>query len=108
LFTEDNLSQILDPQVMQEGGKEVGEVATLAVACLKLTAEDRPTMRQVELTLESLQLPKQLPNVVLGKFDNNDHFAMMSSSSKGRIISEESTRQYSMEKEFELSERYPR
>ncbi|KAF7099172.1 hypothetical protein CFC21_100844 [Triticum aestivum] len=55
LFEEGNLSDILDPQVTDEGGKEVGEAIALAIACIKLRGEDRPDMRQVELTLEGLR-----------------------------------------------------
>ena len=55
LLTHGNLSCVLDPQVLEEGGKEVNEVAALAAICVKLKAEERPTMRQVELTLESIQ-----------------------------------------------------
>ncbi|XP_037462683.1 putative wall-associated receptor kinase-like 16 [Triticum dicoccoides] len=55
LFEEGNLSDILDPQVTDEGGKEVGESIALAIACIKLRGEDRPDMRQVELTLEGLR-----------------------------------------------------
>uniref|UniRef100_A0A8R7ULG4 Protein kinase domain-containing protein n=1 Tax=Triticum urartu TaxID=4572 RepID=A0A8R7ULG4_TRIUA len=55
LFAEGNLLQILDPQVIEEGGKEVQEVAAIAITCVKLKGEDRPTMRQVELTLEGLR-----------------------------------------------------
>ncbi|KAF7067166.1 hypothetical protein CFC21_073085, partial [Triticum aestivum] len=58
LFAEGNLSQLLDPQVMDEGGKEVGEVAALVIACVKITGEGRPSMRHVELTLEGLQASK--------------------------------------------------
>ena len=47
-----NLVQILDPQVIEEGGKEVLEVAQLAASCIKLRGEDRPTMRQVNRSLE--------------------------------------------------------
>ncbi|KAI4963148.1 hypothetical protein ZWY2020_019654 [Hordeum vulgare] len=55
LFKEGKLLQILDPQVMEEGGKEVEEVASIAVACITLIREDRPTMRQVELILEGIR-----------------------------------------------------
>ncbi|XP_037481814.1 wall-associated receptor kinase 5-like [Triticum dicoccoides] len=60
LFAEHSLSQILDPQVVDEGSTEVQEVAALAVACIQLKGEDRPTMRQVELTLERLQSSNQV------------------------------------------------
>ncbi|XP_066341448.1 wall-associated receptor kinase 2-like [Miscanthus floridulus] len=54
LLSEGNLSQIIDPQVMEEGGTEVQEVATLAALCINLRGEERPTMRQVEHTLHGL------------------------------------------------------
>ncbi|CAN6208837.1 unnamed protein product [Urochloa humidicola] len=54
LHGEGNLEQILDPQVLHHGGKEVKEVAELAVSCVRLRPEDRPTMRQVDQTLQGL------------------------------------------------------
>lgn len=45
LLGEEMLVQILDPRVIEEGGKEVHEVSILAASCIKLNAEDRPTMR---------------------------------------------------------------
>jgi hypothetical protein len=47
-------------------GKVVVEVSKLALASVKLTREDRPTMRSVVLTLEGLQASKRhvLCNVV--------------------------------------------
>ncbi|XBI13485.1 hypothetical protein VPH35_140213 [Triticum aestivum] len=55
LHDDGNQAKILDPQVMEEGGSEVEDVATLAVSCMKLIAGERPTMRQVEIVLEALQ-----------------------------------------------------
>ncbi|WVZ82653.1 hypothetical protein U9M48_029895 [Paspalum notatum var. saurae] len=52
-----NLIQILDPQVVEEGGKEVQEVAQLAASCVKLRGEDRPTMKQVNRSLEGILSP---------------------------------------------------
>ncbi|XBH72266.1 hypothetical protein VPH35_099605 [Triticum aestivum] len=40
LLAEGNLSKVLDPQVVEEGGIKVEEVATLAVSCVKLRAEE--------------------------------------------------------------------
>jgi serine/threonine protein kinase len=109
LFGEGNLMHILDPQVMEEGGKEVEEVATIAVACLKLRGEERPTMRHVELTLEGLCVSEEhtSDNVVDRKVGNNN-IAMDGPSAGARRSGEESTRQYSMEEEFILSAQYPR
>ncbi|CAN6209870.1 unnamed protein product [Urochloa humidicola] len=55
LANQDKLSEILDPQVIEEGGQETKEVAAIAVICLSLHGEDRPTMRQVETKLEAQQ-----------------------------------------------------
>jgi serine/threonine protein kinase len=52
---QDKLFEMLDQQVIEEGGEEAKEVAAVAVMCLSLKGEDRPTMRQVETRLESMQ-----------------------------------------------------
>ncbi|KAM0926533.1 hypothetical protein ACQ4PT_003575 [Festuca glaucescens] len=73
LFAEGNLSEILDPQVIDEGGKEIEEAVALAVTCIKLKGEDRPTMRQVELRLEGLRPSKDYTRdgVGINKLDTN-------------------------------------
>ncbi|XBH72271.1 hypothetical protein VPH35_099609 [Triticum aestivum] len=57
---EGKLVVILDSQVVEEGGSEIEEVAALAASCIKLRAEERPTMRQVDMALEGIQANKQL------------------------------------------------
>ncbi|KAG8047709.1 hypothetical protein GUJ93_ZPchr0008g12087 [Zizania palustris] len=59
LLTEGDLIPIVDPQVMEEGDGEFQEVATLAAMCVKLKGDDRPTMREVEMALENLQVKKK-------------------------------------------------
>ncbi|CAL4904434.1 unnamed protein product [Urochloa decumbens] len=59
LVSEGNLVQILDPQVIKEGGGEVTDIALLAKICVKFVSKDRPTMRQVEMTLESIHAAKE-------------------------------------------------
>ncbi|CAN6362146.1 unnamed protein product [Urochloa humidicola] len=59
LVSEGNLFQILDPQVIKEGGGEVIDIALLAKICVKFVSKDRPTMRQVEMTLESIYAAKE-------------------------------------------------
>ncbi|TVU10470.1 hypothetical protein EJB05_44004, partial [Eragrostis curvula] len=100
LLTEGNLAQILDPQVVAEGGTEVEIVATLAAACTKYRGEERPTMRQVEMTLESFQLAKAqfLDNVVVENFVGN--IATNPLLSRRRVNMEEGSRHYSLEEEF--------
>ncbi|KAI4965401.1 hypothetical protein ZWY2020_054668 [Hordeum vulgare] len=101
LFAEGNLSQILDPQIMNEGGNIIEEIAGIAVACIKLRREERPTMRQVELRLQVAQSSKG--------FEANVNIVVDSSLPRDERIKEGLTsRQYSMEEEYMLSGRYPR
>jgi hypothetical protein len=94
---------------MEEGGKEVEKVAAIAVACLNLRGEDRPTMRQVELTLEEVRTTKEhiLDKMSTKKVEEH-YVAINCPSTKFRINHEGSTRQYSMEEEFIASGSYPR
>jgi serine/threonine protein kinase len=110
LLAEGKLLQILDPRVIEEGGKEVEEVATLAVACVKLKGEDRPTMRQVELTLESLQTSRDpvLVSPVVESFEKDDRAMNFPTTNDGRNIDDSTSRQDSLEEEFMLSTEYPR
>jgi serine/threonine protein kinase len=107
LLAQGDLDQILDPQVMDVENREVKEVATLAAMCIQLKGEDRPTMREVEMKLETLRL-------------NNTHVAPDTASRRSggdQIGSQyvpagestlETSRQYTMEEEILLSTRYPR
>ncbi|XP_039827064.1 putative wall-associated receptor kinase-like 16 [Panicum virgatum] len=85
LLREGNISQILDPQIIEEGGKEVQEVSVLAASCINLRAEDRPTMREVEHALEGLQVSKKKGSMVMSfkkgymvrdEFEDDDGVAM--------------------------------
>uniref|UniRef100_A0ACD5XNX5 Uncharacterized protein n=1 Tax=Avena sativa TaxID=4498 RepID=A0ACD5XNX5_AVESA len=109
LLAEGNLAKILDPQVLEEGGREVEEVAALAVSCINLRGEERPTMRRVEMALEALRAPKEC---VLEDFaaqkEEKKHITLSHMSTNGTINLEEGSRCYSLEEEFMLSARYPR
>ncbi|CAL4892993.1 unnamed protein product [Urochloa decumbens] len=59
LITEGKLFDILDPQVTKEGDGEVVDVALLAAIRMKFNGEDRPTMRKVEMALESIHASKE-------------------------------------------------
>ncbi|KAL5201184.1 hypothetical protein ABZP36_035538 [Zizania latifolia] len=113
-FTEGNLVDILDTQVMEEGNiKVVEEVAALAATCVKLRGEDRPTMRQVEMALEGIQASMKhdspAGNLAVEKSGENSSNISRNSlpTGEGRSMKEE-TRQYSLEEEYLLSARYPR
>ncbi|CAL4992716.1 unnamed protein product [Urochloa decumbens] len=64
LLSGKNLDEILDPQVTKEGDGEVVDIALLAAICVKFRGEERPTMRQVEMTLESIQAAKEFSSDV--------------------------------------------
>jgi serine/threonine protein kinase len=65
LLSQGNLDEILDRQVVREGDGEVVDIAQLAQMCVKFSSEDRPTMRQVEMILESIQAAKEFPSDVV-------------------------------------------
>ncbi|VAH70208.1 unnamed protein product [Triticum turgidum subsp. durum] len=96
LFTQGNLSEILDPQVLAEGGREMEEVAAIAAMCI--TLRGRPSMKQVEIRLEGTQASRGHEGGDIRKFSRT-----ADGSRSGEL-----SRQYSMEEEFALSSRYPR
>uniref|UniRef100_A0ACD5UFQ4 Uncharacterized protein n=1 Tax=Avena sativa TaxID=4498 RepID=A0ACD5UFQ4_AVESA len=105
LIRDNRLSDILDTQIVEEGGADHAEVvARLAEACLRLKGEERPTMRQVETKLEDVQtlmvnLNSQITRVNLNATNHHPY-----KRSKGG----EGTRLYSLEKEFIQSSDFPR
>ncbi|KAK3154688.1 hypothetical protein QOZ80_2BG0193920 [Eleusine coracana subsp. coracana] len=107
LLTNGKLVDIIDPQVMEEEDGEVQEVAILASMCTKLKGEERPTMREVEMTLENILATKkqQVPcNTEVSIFDKDETVPYIQVES----VTSESSRQYTMEEEILLSARYPR
>ncbi|XBJ05233.1 hypothetical protein VPH35_024057 [Triticum aestivum] len=105
LMSDNRLSDILDTQIVNEGGVEDAEVvARLAKACLSLKGEERPTMRQVETILEGVHS---------SRFDHNSQTIRVGQSAlkdhpwKGNNGGE-GTRLYSLEKEFIESSEIPR
>ncbi|KAL0430225.1 UNVERIFIED_CONTAM: Wall-associated receptor kinase-like 8 [Sesamum radiatum] len=57
---EDHLFDILDPRVLKEGRREeVAAIAELARRCLHLNGKKRPTMKEVAVELEGIQLLKK-------------------------------------------------
>ncbi|KAJ4778532.1 Wall-associated kinase family protein [Rhynchospora pubera] len=55
LMTENQMIDILDSQIVEEGPKEqIEEVAVLAERCLRLRGEERPGMKEVEMRLEMI------------------------------------------------------
>jgi serine/threonine protein kinase len=108
LLDEDGLVSIMDPQIMKEAdGEQIKEVATLAAMCTKLNGEDRPKMREVEMTLENLRYIKKDAhhNTATRRYVNDQTDAPYMSTEGSNV---EASRQYTMEEEILLSARYPR
>lgn len=104
LHASSRLIEILDWQVTKEGGEQVEQVAILATTCVKLNPDERPTMRQVEMSLEAIQTMENVLDNVLGeKWEAN----IRRSHLEGRSV-EDMTRLYSLEEEYLLSSRFPR
>ncbi|KAK1549206.1 hypothetical protein Q3G72_022796 [Acer saccharum] len=60
---EDNLFDILDPQVKQLGKKEeIVTIANLANSCLNMNGKKRPMMKEVAMVLEGIQASSQKDN----------------------------------------------
>nr|CAB3491171.1 unnamed protein product [Digitaria exilis] len=107
LCAQGNLVEIIDPQVIEEGGEEVQEVATLAASCINLLrGDERPTMRQVEHTLEGLRSSKMCENHGMVAEDRENDRVEFRCQQGQRF--EESSRRYSLEQEMMMSARYPR
>ncbi len=61
---ENNLFDILDARIMKDAKKEeIIAVANLAKMCLNLNGKKRPTMKEVEMKLEAVQMLRKDPNV---------------------------------------------
>uniref|UniRef100_A0ACD5YUT6 Uncharacterized protein n=1 Tax=Avena sativa TaxID=4498 RepID=A0ACD5YUT6_AVESA len=106
LLVEDNLDEIIDHQVTEEGNGEFKEVATLAAMCIQLKGEDRPTMREVEMKLENLRINSInfATNIAARTYRGQAGTQYM--PTEGAIV--ETSRQYTMEEEILLSASYPR
>ncbi|CAL5001256.1 unnamed protein product [Urochloa decumbens] len=107
MLATSNLVGIIDPQVMEEEDGDLQEVATLAVICTKLRGEDRPTMREVELKLENLVVKKKLVPCMTTPNRNDEDEAQVQYMSI-EPVTNEASRQYTMEEEILLSACYPR
>ncbi|RLN03982.1 wall-associated receptor kinase 5-like [Panicum miliaceum] len=103
LLIEGNLVRIIDPQVTEEEDGRVQEVAELAARCTRLKRQERPTMRQVEMELESLQAH----NAEVWKC-NQHHIVGQCATTGAGFFTDETSRHFSMEEEILLSARYPR
>ncbi|CAL5013438.1 unnamed protein product [Urochloa decumbens] len=107
MLATSNLIGFIDPQVMEEENGDLQEVATLVAICTKLRGEDRPTMREVEIKLENLVRKNKLVLCITTPRRNDDDEAQAQYLSV-ELVTNESSRQYTMEREIQLSASYPR
>jgi serine/threonine protein kinase len=106
LLAEGKLDNIIDPQVLVEDkDREVQEVATLASMCTKLKGEDRPTMREVEMTLQTFLVKRRQVANTQRSHDADNTMAQYMSIGRAN---NEASRQYTMEEEMLLSASFPR
>jgi len=65
---EDRLFDVVEKGILDEENKqEIMEVAILAARCLRLTGEERPSMKEVTMELEGLKLTQKHPWMNTGK-----------------------------------------
>lgn len=105
LLAQGRLLEIMDPQVIDEEDGEIQEVAALAAMCTKLKGEDRPTMREVEMTLENLLVKKKHVPCDTSLKVHGDEEIMIRWMSNEQVSTETSSRQYTMEEDTLLSGR---
>ncbi|WVZ53231.1 LOW QUALITY PROTEIN: hypothetical protein U9M48_004203 [Paspalum notatum var. saurae] len=100
-LAEKEIVDIVDPQVIEEATKEeISSVANLAVMCLRLRGEERPTMKQVEMELQILQKNQHVSSCQSGA-ENEQHMPTM-------LPLKHNQRCYSLEEEFMESATLPR
>ena len=107
MLAANNLVGIVDPQVMEEEDGDLQEVATLAMVCTKLRGEYRPRVREVDMTLENLLVRKKLvPCITTQRRNNEDGTQVQHMSIES--VTNDASRQYTMEEEILLSATYAR
>ncbi|KAF8748968.1 hypothetical protein HU200_012775 [Digitaria exilis] len=116
---EGALMEILDSQIVEEANNgEIDDIASLAQACLNTKGAERPTMKEVEMRLQFLRT-KRLRKMhhLLGNNGEIEHLLCPKARTSDaeldlvrptRLPYEETSRGYSLEKEFASSISLPR
>ncbi|CAO2207191.1 unnamed protein product [Urochloa humidicola] len=108
LLSKDRLSEILDVQVIEEGGEEAKQVAAIAALCVQMKGDDRPKMRHVEMRLQGIQSPnnnQSSPGV------QGLQIGLSSTTFEGSnniVVNDNNSRRFSMEREILMSATLPR
>ncbi|KAH6804142.1 hypothetical protein C2S51_032389 [Perilla frutescens var. frutescens] len=90
LMEENKLFELLDPEVVREGGAEDDTVAVarLARRCLNLDRKKRPTMKDVAVELEAIQMGKGGGGSILQSDDEEKQFLSIEIDDSSSIISD--------------------
>lgn len=101
--------EILEPQILKEASKEqLITIAKLLEQCLSVKGEDRPSMKDVARELEGLKRQVKHP---WSNQQNNENHGLLSEYMQPYMKSEqdtESSRQFTMEKDFIIEMSSPR
>jgi serine/threonine protein kinase len=117
---EGALMEIIDQQILEEADQgEIDEIALLAQACLRTKGVERPTMKEVEMKLQLLRTGRlrkthhspgnngEPEHLLCPSHARNSH-AQLDLGNATRLPCEETSRGYSLEKEFASSNSLPR
>uniref|UniRef100_A0A0E0GA33 Protein kinase domain-containing protein n=1 Tax=Oryza nivara TaxID=4536 RepID=A0A0E0GA33_ORYNI len=115
---EGSLTEIIDPQVVEEANKEeINDIASLTEVCLKPRGGDRPTMKEVEMRLQFLRTKRLKKSQLTAGSDGeikdlicpnaSKSHAQNSSVGASDLTSEGISSCYSLEQEFSSSINIP-
>ncbi|KAL6602763.1 hypothetical protein ACP70R_043124 [Stipagrostis hirtigluma subsp. patula] len=115
------INEIVAAQVLEEATEEeIQSVAALAESCLRLRGEERPTMKQVEMTLQSLRMKRfnshgrafeeneEMEPLMSGRDKGDFHVLDIDSSDTANLSYQHSQRCDTIEQEYLSSVGLPR
>uniref|UniRef100_A0ACD5YBY5 Uncharacterized protein n=1 Tax=Avena sativa TaxID=4498 RepID=A0ACD5YBY5_AVESA len=119
VLQEGAIMEIMDPQVVKESSREeIDDICSLIEACLRLRGRDRPTMKEVEMSLQFLRtqrlrkckiLPagdEEIEHLLCPEVGNSD--AAMNVVNAGNLTSKGISGCYGLEQELSSSLTMPR
>ncbi|XP_042392573.1 wall-associated receptor kinase 2-like isoform X1 [Zingiber officinale] len=111
---EETLFDLIEDRILQEGTEqELFEISSLIEMCLSLKGVERPTMKEVEYRLQGIRKTRMKKRGLCDPKGNEEiefllTLSSYSSSELVNQINQGNSRNYSLEKEFLISQNYPR
>ncbi|KAI4970157.1 hypothetical protein ZWY2020_001071 [Hordeum vulgare] len=103
------IREIVTAQVREEATEEeIVSVASLAEMCLRLHGEERPTMKEVEMSLQLLHTKRSMSSHATPENGRAEASASSHSGNGADPVTTTSQRCYSLEQEFISSASFPR